>query len=291
MNKVLGYLPDLGEELALSRLHAMGEDIKKVYTPGAEVNIASDGVLFNGEWEKNLYEDRFSILIVPPLDILGISDEDCWDYGEALRAIIFEKGLTSLSFTRCMSLLDLVSEKDINKKTYLATTDICRQKLEEQYGPSEDAITKLIKKDKDTSMTYCGMVIFLQSEMETSPALVGLGSSAKIRVYKKVAKKMMQRSEAFTLAIRTLKPQHVRLSMHPSSGATKLSIPLIPTQTGDFQRSPWHSCVAVGLDEGYRCVHSEDVRETHDLIYQNGRPYFYRARIGNATEGEKQNLE
>jgi hypothetical protein len=48
-NKVLGHLPDLGEELALCRLHAMGEDIKKVYAPGAVVNIASDGVLFNGE--------------------------------------------------------------------------------------------------------------------------------------------------------------------------------------------------------------------------------------------------
>lgn len=49
-NKVLGNLPDLGEELALRRLHAMGMDIGKVYPPGAQVNIASDGVLFNGEY-------------------------------------------------------------------------------------------------------------------------------------------------------------------------------------------------------------------------------------------------
>lgn len=48
MNKVLGHLPDFGEELALRRLHAMGKDIKKVYAPGAQVNIATDGVLFNG---------------------------------------------------------------------------------------------------------------------------------------------------------------------------------------------------------------------------------------------------
>ena len=49
---MLGYLPDLGEELALCRLHAMGKDIEKVYTPGAQVNIASDGVLFNGESKR-----------------------------------------------------------------------------------------------------------------------------------------------------------------------------------------------------------------------------------------------
>lgn len=49
MNKVLGHLPDLGEELALRRLNTIGEDIKRVYYPGAVVNIASDGIVFNGE--------------------------------------------------------------------------------------------------------------------------------------------------------------------------------------------------------------------------------------------------
>lgn len=48
MNKVLGRLPDLGEELALCHLDAMCKDIQKMYSPGAQVNVASDGVLFNG---------------------------------------------------------------------------------------------------------------------------------------------------------------------------------------------------------------------------------------------------
>jgi pyoverdine/dityrosine biosynthesis protein Dit1 len=48
-NKVLGHLPDLGEELALRRLNAMAENVKEVYQFGAVVNIASDGVLFNGK--------------------------------------------------------------------------------------------------------------------------------------------------------------------------------------------------------------------------------------------------
>lgn len=258
VNKVLGHLPDLGEELALCLLHAMAKDVEKVYTPGAQVNIASDGVLFN--------------------DILGITDEDCWDYGEALNAIILDKGLTTIKFTRCMNLLGLLSDKDTNRDTYLTNTEICRQDLERRFGPSEEVLTNLIKSDKDTSLTYCGMVKFLESEMETSAALVGQARAAKIRVYKKVAKKMMQRSEAFTSAIRTFNPLHVRLSMHPSSGAFKLSIPLIPTVDGNFQKSPWHSCVAVGLDGSYRCVHVEDVRDSHDLVCRNGRPYFYRER-------------
>ena len=47
-NKVLGHLPDLAEELALRRLNAMADSVKEVYECGAVVNIASDGVLFNG---------------------------------------------------------------------------------------------------------------------------------------------------------------------------------------------------------------------------------------------------
>lgn len=278
MNKVLGHLPDLGEELALCRLNALGEDVMELYAPGAVVNIASDGVLFNGENNKQ-FELEIIRLTLVFVDILGISDEDCWDYGEALKAIIREKGLTSLRFNRCMSLLGLVYDEDIDRETYHATVEICRRDLEEQFGSSEEALTKLIKNDKDTSLTYCGMVKFLQSEMETSPSLVGKANAAKIRVYKSVAKKMMQRAEAFTLAIRTLRPHHVRLSMHPSSGAAKLSIALIPTSDGNFQKSPWHSSVAVGLDGEYRCVNSEEVRDSHDLVYQNGRPHCFKERF------------
>ena len=53
MNKVLGHLPDLGEELALELLHRMGTDVEKVYAPGAQITIATDGVLFNGERYAN----------------------------------------------------------------------------------------------------------------------------------------------------------------------------------------------------------------------------------------------
>ncbi|KAL8650634.1 MAG: hypothetical protein Q9226_005055 [Calogaya cf. arnoldii] len=257
-NKVLGHLPDLGEELALGRLHAMGMDIGKVYPPGAQVNIASDGVLFN--------------------DILGISDEDCWDYGEELNAIMSEKGLSTLRFTRCMSLLGHLKEESIDRESYLASTKSCRQDLEGRFAPSDEALTELIKTDKDTILTYRGMAKFLESEMETSPTLAGQSRSARKRVQEKLAKRMMQRSEAFTLAIRTLCPLHVRLSMHPSSGAAKLSIPLVPTSDGNFQRSPWHSCIAAGRDNSFRCVHVEEVRHSHDLVYRYGRPYYYRER-------------
>jgi pyoverdine/dityrosine biosynthesis protein Dit1 len=48
-DKVLGNLPDLGEELALKHLNGLCENIKAVYEHGAEVHITSDGLVYNGK--------------------------------------------------------------------------------------------------------------------------------------------------------------------------------------------------------------------------------------------------
>ena len=48
VDKVTGKLPDLGEELALARLNALCKDIGEIYEHGAEVTIATDGLVFNG---------------------------------------------------------------------------------------------------------------------------------------------------------------------------------------------------------------------------------------------------
>ena len=48
-DKVLGVLPDLGEELALYHLNGLCENIARVYGPGADVYISSDGLVYSGE--------------------------------------------------------------------------------------------------------------------------------------------------------------------------------------------------------------------------------------------------
>lgn len=49
VDKVLGVLPDLGEELALSHLDSLCKNIERVYEHGAEVHICSDGLVYNGK--------------------------------------------------------------------------------------------------------------------------------------------------------------------------------------------------------------------------------------------------
>jgi hypothetical protein len=49
-DKVLGVMPDLGEELALYHLNSLCENIERVYEPGADVYISSDGLVYNGKF-------------------------------------------------------------------------------------------------------------------------------------------------------------------------------------------------------------------------------------------------
>ena len=49
VEKVLGAIPDLGEELALSRLNALCAEVKEIYEPGATVTLTSDGLVYSGK--------------------------------------------------------------------------------------------------------------------------------------------------------------------------------------------------------------------------------------------------
>ena len=49
VEKVLGPLPDLGEELGIARLNALCNDINEIYEHGAEILITSDGLVYNGK--------------------------------------------------------------------------------------------------------------------------------------------------------------------------------------------------------------------------------------------------
>ena len=37
--------------------------------------------------------------------------------------------------------------------------------------------------------------------------------------------------------------------------------------------TPWHYAIVVGVDGSFKTVHAADMRDTHDVILQNGRPH------------------
>ena len=123
MDKVLGALPDLGEELGLARLANLCSDIKAVYPPGALVVIVTDGLCYNGKEITCLFSQNENFLTKETSsDLVGISDGEVWEYGHRLRQIAREKGYACIRFNRIMNLLGIYHGADISKDEY---TQLC----------------------------------------------------------------------------------------------------------------------------------------------------------------------
>ncbi|KAI1499112.1 Pyoverdine/dityrosine biosynthesis protein-domain-containing protein [Biscogniauxia marginata] len=261
VDKVTGILPDLGEELALCRLNQMCEDIKTIYPHGGQVFIATDGLVFD--------------------DVVGISDENTWAYGEGLVAMARERGLENVKLMRVMDILGLTNGKTLDKALYLSLVQECREKLVASYGRSEVEVRQMMKDDPDTLLTYCGFIRFLEGDLKFSPITAGskaVSGHQYRKTVKRVAIQMMIRAESFTKLLQACCPDYVRLSIHPSTGSVKLSIPLIVQESGKFPRSPWHSSLALAVNGSYSTVHIKDVRESHDLVTKDGGGYYFREK-------------
>ncbi|KAI9927569.1 hypothetical protein ASPWEDRAFT_62294 [Aspergillus wentii DTO 134E9] len=259
-DKALGILPDLGEEIALNHLNGLCQNIARVYEPGAQVHITSDGLVYN--------------------DILGVPDEVVWDYGEALRQIAVDQGLHHLRFIRLAHLLehDTFPHNDpvSAKAFYMAHAPCFRRELMQRFGDPTFCPRTAIKADMDVCLTYRGYIKFLTKDL--AHKIVSKSKRSKDEQITQIARSMIVRGQVFAAAIRAQRGNYVRLSIHQSTNSRKLSIPLIPQGQGTIGHTPWHSCIAVGVDGSYRATHVDQVRATHDLVYKNGRPYCYRER-------------
>ncbi|KAF5249351.1 hypothetical protein FANTH_5432 [Fusarium anthophilum] len=257
VEKVLGNLPDKAEELALARLNSICVTIGQFYEPGAELTIISDGLVYN--------------------DLLGISDQETWRYGSALRAMAERKSFTHLSFSR---LQDLVAVKglpnDLNELTYVANATNFRRTLFNKYGRDGDLdIDHEIAVNPDTLGTYKGYCRFLKSDLQHifGPAK----SSAKYRKdVKYLAKQMLIRGYAFAGAVKVRFPNYLRLSIHQSTGENKISISLLNTKSGFT--TPWHCSVVLMADGEWLSGLTVDFKADRllELVEEEGRPSYFR---------------
>ncbi|KAI3580267.1 Pyoverdine/dityrosine biosynthesis protein-domain-containing protein [Fusarium oxysporum f. sp. albedinis] len=257
VEKVLGTLPDKAEELALARLNSICVTIGQFYEPGAELTVISDGLVYN--------------------DLLGISDQETWRYGSALRAMAERKAFSHLSFSR---LQDLVAVKglpnDLNELTYVANATNFRRTLFNKYGRDGDLdIDHEIATNPDTLGTYKGYCRFLKSDLQHifGPAK----SSAKYRKdVKYLAKQMLIRGYAFAGAVKARFPNYLRLSIHQSTGEHKISISLLNTKSGFT--TPWHCSVVLMADGEWLSGLTVDFQADRllELVEEDGRPSYFR---------------
>ncbi|MCJ1436518.1 hypothetical protein MMC27_005897 [Xylographa pallens] len=266
VDKVIGALPDLGEELALAHLNGLCETINEAYKPGAEITILSDGIVYS--------------------DILRIPDEEVWAYGESLREMAVSKGLQHIRFARIVDVLG-IHHNSLEKDEYTTHASCYRRELIANFSDPNFDVKRQIRDDKDTCMTYRGYLKFLAVDLKRCSSIEVTSTKGKFKKHvKQVATAMIIRGKIFAKALQAGFSDYVRLSIHPSIGKTKLPIQLIPQSAGSFPMTPWHCSIAVGIDGSYRTVHAADVALTHDLVHHNGRPYCFREKTDLYNWGE-----
>ncbi|KAI6445494.1 hypothetical protein MCOR22_004279 [Pyricularia oryzae] len=228
--KVLGTLPDMAEAFALANLNGMCAAIKDVYPPGATLCIISDGLVYN--------------------DLLGVPDRDVWDYGEALRNMSAAAGLHHIEFSRLQDLMphNVNLPAHVDEKAYVDNAAAIRSEFLDAYNDDLYDASLGISQSDDTCMTYRGYIRFLQTDLEHVLPLSDTRSKSQ---YKKeieqTAKKMLHRGDAFARAIKTkFGGDCIRLSIHPSTGSTK--IPVSPLPTDGIYTTLWHCTIAFRLD-------------------------------------------
>ncbi|KAI3338332.1 Clavaminate synthase-like protein [Ustulina deusta] len=253
--KVLGPLPDEAERLSLLHLNGLCLAIKDATGSDTFLTIVSDGITYN--------------------DILGVSDQEVWRYGQELRRMAEKNRCRCIRFSRICDLVGAEHESEkLDETLYLARVSEYRSTLEAN-TPSGFDVLDAIANDPDTSKTYKGYKKFLMTERDDRTSR---SRSQTERENSGIAKAMILRGKAFAEAVKVKYPDFVRLSIHPSNDTNKVSIIMLP-QDNEIVMTPWHGAVVRGVDGSISMSHAILIPAmTHDIIYVDGHPSYFRER-------------
>ncbi|MEV6973123.1 isocyanide synthase family protein [Kitasatospora sp. NPDC093806] len=236
--KVLGHLPDEGERLSLTFLNRLAEEIGKLYEPGAQILICSDGHIFG--------------------DLIHVPDDHIDQYSDELTAMIEREGLTNLA---TFDLRAVLGDLPFDEK---------RARVHAKYAPTREELREQVMTDEETLKLYRGITRFLT---EDTFGWTGTKSALQ-RDCRDRAYGVIQRSRAWGDLIAEQHPRSFRLSIHPQKvGVLKFGIRLLDHT--DMWMTPWHSSVLHRPDGGWELMRSEEAAKVGRLVERNGRPSHY----------------
>lgn len=223
LGKVLGTLPDMGEQLALRFLENLCNEIQEIYSPGARIILCSDGRVFS--------------------DVVGMHEQDVTAYQDELDQMIGDLGLKN------------ISTFNLDELHHVNDFDQMRKEMMERFGTPFEALREKVLRgsqpfcraeDEEAHRMYLGITRFLVED-STFPgqtkSRTAIQKECKAKSYE-----VIRRSNAWSELIAERFPQAIRLSIHPQvCGGKKLGIRLIGTESW---MTPWHG-VAVKMGEEF----------------------------------------
>lgn len=236
-DKVIGKLPDLAEEVTIKNFITFNDEVKKVYSPGIQLAVVSDGLIFN--------------------DVMEVDDTTVYEYQAASQDLVGSAPI------KWFNMRDFYAKE--------LSLSAIRSKIIEQFGITPEELQRRILLDADVNYLYKGMIRFMNLDL----AIKDYSSKTQLQnEAKKLAKTMMFRNEAYSKLVQKEFSDHIRLSMHPSiNNGVKYSFQLI--RSPKAYTSAWHCALAM-VNGVYETIHRMDAeRLGYELVSQHGRPYYY----------------
>ena len=238
--KVLGRLPDMGEEIALSFLEHVCAEINQLYSPGARVSICSDGRVFS--------------------DLVGVLEEDVSSYAAELRLMIERIGNGSLDFFCMEDLFDVEDHA------------VMRDKLLLHYAEPLDSIKERIHSFDHHRALFNGVQRFLFEDrlvLETDKSRNQIRNECKDLTYR-----VIQRSDSWSKLLSDCFPTALRLSIHPQNQHSE-KIGILLGEAKDAWLTPWHGVVLKQHDRFILTHRHEAEAFGARLIEREGRPSYF----------------
>ncbi|KAL1413840.1 hypothetical protein Q8F55_001624 [Vanrija albida] len=206
-NKVIGVLPDKGEELGLRTMKLFADAVSRVYAPGVVMRIVSDGHVFS--------------------DLVGTDDGTVDAYNQGLLEM--SAGVSpDRELFRFAGLDDLLQLKSLDRHEDrwaappsgpLATTrtpqaERGRAILMQLFGKM-GSIEERMAKDPALMALCRGFSKFVYEDTLQHHSLASMSRSKQKKVAWETAKLMILRNEAYSKLVEVAYPAAVRLSIHP----------------------------------------------------------------------------
>jgi pyoverdine/dityrosine biosynthesis protein Dit1 len=241
-DNTLGNLPDMGEYIALEVLNSLCNNIRKIYKPGVDFVLASDGRLYS--------------------DLVGVSDSAVNSYREELLKM--NNAICKDSCLRWFSL-----DEGIKHEGGLDVREI----LERDYSDGIKVVMEEVKKDKDYLRLYIGFKNFALSEIKAQN--LNCSNREMIRRAKGIAKKMMVRNFANAKLLKVSFPDMIRLSVkHHDTRRGLFAVNLMRTHT-DIG-TPWLNSILRLRNGKYKYIKVREARaQGYKEIMKEGRGYMF----------------
>jgi pyoverdine/dityrosine biosynthesis protein Dit1/AcrR family transcriptional regulator len=243
LKKVIGALPDLAEEIALTFLQRICNELKEIYPPGVRITICSDGRVFS--------------------DLVGVSDKNVTEYGREIALMLHRLKAGSLD---TFSMEDLFETADHTAM---------RDQLCALYANPLSVIEERARNHEHHRALFNGIQRFLFEDrlgMESELSKSQVRNQCKDRAYK-----VIQRSDAWGRLLTECFPTALRLSIHPQ-GPHSDKIGILLGDASDAWVTPWHG-VAVEDQGKFKLMrrHEAEALGAH-LVEHAGRPSHYQIR-------------